>query len=192
VCSSDLDNWDLNNPLLISGHIHEYDLLQPNMIYVGTPYQHGFGDISDKTISIFTFLRGEWSQERIRLNIRRKETIYITPEDVINYEPPSDQLVKLVVKGEESVLKSIIKLEKITELKKKGVKVVFKPIQRIEPSAKIFKKMSYKERLLKELLKRAGAPARYPILKGGISPRIPLAIYNEPEPAHAQTEQLQL
>lgn len=49
------DEWSLSHPQVISGHIHEYQILQKNIIYVGTPIQHGFGEGTDKTVSFFVF-----------------------------------------------------------------------------------------------------------------------------------------
>lgn len=55
VVSSSGDEWPLNFPLCISGHVHDYDELQPNFIYIGAPYQQSFGDKTGKTISLFSF-----------------------------------------------------------------------------------------------------------------------------------------
>jgi len=154
------DKWDLNNSLMISGHVHDYDLLQPNMIYVGTPYQHSFGDKNDKTVSLFNFSQSgqlnqsnKWTQERIDLGLKKKITIYLTPEKLSTYEPPNDKLVKLVVRGDEASLKTAAKLEKIQELKKKGVKISFKVIQseKTLENNPIVQRMKYKDRLLFEL-----------------------------------------
>jgi hypothetical protein len=49
------DVWPLEAPYCISGHIHDYCHLQPNLWYVGTPIQHGIADVGEKTISAFTF-----------------------------------------------------------------------------------------------------------------------------------------
>lgn len=43
------DEWPVTNPYVVSGHIHQYDLLQPNLLYVGTPLQLAFAD-SDKKV----------------------------------------------------------------------------------------------------------------------------------------------
>ena len=156
------DKWDLNNPLMISGHIHSFDQLQPNMIYTGSPIQHTYSE-ENKTVSYFKFTKyiikdtkdnntkDKWEHERIDLGMIKKVTIYITPEQVLNYEVPTDKLVKLVVKGEEAAIKTIAKLDKIQELKKNNVKVVFKTIQVVEVSKQTQPKMSYKDRLYKEL-----------------------------------------
>lgn len=62
ITSNAGDPWNLDNPICISGHIHDFDVLQPNLIYVGTPIQHGYADTHDKTVSIFLFKPDEPSQ----------------------------------------------------------------------------------------------------------------------------------
>jgi DNA repair exonuclease SbcCD nuclease subunit len=157
IISATGDKWPLENPLMISGHIHDYDLLQPNMIYTGVPLMHSFADRDDKTVSMFTFSKNnknkvEWNQERIDLGLIKKITIYLTPEQIPNYEPPTDKLVKLVIRGDEASIKTIAKLDKISQLKKQGIKVVFKTIQSTEVSTnKFVSKISFRERLISEI-----------------------------------------
>ena len=151
IVSTEGDEWDLDLPLLISGHVHDYDRLQPNMIYTGTPLMHGFGDKSDKTVSFFTFEEKSWEEERIDLGLIKKVTIYISPEEVSAYQPPKDKLVKLVISGEESFIKAVAKLDKINELKKEGVKVVFKTAPTKLEKTEYLPKMSYGDRLKKEI-----------------------------------------
>ena len=63
-----------------------------------------------------------------------------------------NQLIKLVIRGEEAAIKTVAKLEKIVELKKKGVIVAFKATQTVENNNREpFVKMTYKERLFQEL-----------------------------------------
>lgn len=150
------DKWDLNNSLLVSGHIHDYDNLQPNVIYTGTPIQHTYNENDKKTVSFFIFTNNtEWKQERIDLGMMKKVTFYITTKEVENYQVPKDKIVKLVIKGDESEIKSIAKLEKIQQLKREGVKVVFKATQSIDSvesiETKNSSKMSYKNRFLSEI-----------------------------------------
>ena len=154
------DKWPINNPLVISGHVHDYDKLQSNLIYVGTPMQHAFGDSTDKTVSKYNFSLtdltglGEkknivWSEERIDLNLIKKVIVYITPDKIHTYEPPSNKLVKLVIRGDEGQLKAVSQLEKIKELKDKNVKVIFKLI--IDKNETTYKgpklKLRYRDRL---------------------------------------------
>lgn len=151
IVSTAGDKWSLDNPLMVSGHIHDYDLLQPNMIYTGVPLMHSFGDKPDKTVSLFTFENKNWTQERIDLGLIKKVTIYLTPEQVVNYTPPENKLVKLVVKGDEASIKTVAKLDKIQELKKNGVKVVFKTQIVEKTTDKPTLKMTFHDRLLSEI-----------------------------------------
>lgn len=151
------DKWPLDRPVCISGHIHDFDVLQPNIIYTGVPLMHSFGDRNDKAVSLFNFTKDEsskifWTHERIDLGLIKKVTVYITPEEIVHYEAENDKLVKLVVRGDEASIKSIVKLEKISQLKKQGVKIVFKTIQPNEtPVNKFVTKVSFYNRLLQEI-----------------------------------------
>lgn len=44
VVSTEGDEWDDEYPLVISGHIHDYQTVGKKIIYPGTPIQHAFGD----------------------------------------------------------------------------------------------------------------------------------------------------
>lgn len=147
------DKWSPEKSLCVSGHIHSYDYLQPNMIYTGTPIQHSFGDSVNNTVSMFTFNEKEWEQERIDLGMIKKVTIYLTPEEVATYVVPQNKIVKIVIRGEEADIKTIAKLEKIQELKRQGVKIAFKVTQSTEVSTSTLPKMPYKDRLYQEMRK---------------------------------------
>jgi DNA repair exonuclease SbcCD nuclease subunit len=127
------DKWPNDYPLLISGHIHDYDRLQANMIYVGTPMQHAFGDRSDKTVSVFSFLADKdedkqvrWREDRIDLDLVKRVIIYLNPDQIHDYIIPSNKLVKVVVKGTEAEIKAIVKSIAIDRLKSQGAIVAFK------------------------------------------------------------------
>jgi DNA repair exonuclease SbcCD nuclease subunit len=163
IISTEGDEWSLDKPLIISGHIHDYDRLQPNVIYVGTPVQHTYSENVNKAVSMFTFTLLEnnnnsdkefqWEEERIDLGLMKKVTVYVTPKEVNNYVPPNDKQIKLVIRGTEAEIKSIAKLEKLQELKRKGVKVVLKTDEMPPENVKtnFLPKMTYKDRLRLEL-----------------------------------------
>ena len=54
------DKWASNFPLVVSGHIHDWQFLDPNILYAGTPLQHAYGDSHNKTISYMTFYPSEF------------------------------------------------------------------------------------------------------------------------------------
>lgn len=166
------DKWPTTNPLVISGHIHDYDKLQPNLIYVGTPMQHAFNETCEKAISVFTFFQGntdekkweelkweelKWEESRVDLGLIKKVIIYLTPEKVHTYQPPTDKLIKIVIKGDDASLKAISKLEQIKEWKKIGIKISYKTISSIDSEDKKYPtlKMGYKDRLYTTICKDA-------------------------------------
>lgn len=157
ITSTDGDIWELNKPLVISGHIHDYDKLQDNIIYVGTPMQHAFGDKSDKTVSIFRFYSdGSWDEERVDLGLIKREIIYIEPKNIHNFIPDKNKLVKLVVRGLDSELKAISKFDVIKKLKNEGIKISYKIIsddidQNNMLDSNYSNHMSYMERLYLEI-----------------------------------------
>jgi DNA repair exonuclease SbcCD nuclease subunit len=161
IVSEHGDKYPLDYPLGISGHIHDYDQLQENFIYTGTSFQQTYSENGHKTVSMFEFPENGWSQEMIDLGLMKKVTVYITPEEVHGYVVPTDKMVKLVVRGSEAAIKTISKVAKIQELKKAGVKVVFKTIQQDVAPTKFTQKMSYAERLLSEISHDSHALAWY-------------------------------
>ena len=151
IISKEGDVWPEERPLLVSGHIHDYDFLQSNMIYVGTPLMHAFGDKSDKTVSLFNFSDSTWTQERIDLRLIKKVTVYLDTGDVESYQPPSDKLVRLVVKGDQAAVQACMKLSAVAKLKKGGVKVVFKTVAAKSSTKTMSKKAGFRERLVEQL-----------------------------------------
>jgi DNA repair exonuclease SbcCD nuclease subunit len=150
------DVWPEDYPLVISGHVHDYDRLQKNLIYVGTPMQHAFGDKEDKTISIYTFTDDNWEEDRIDIGLKKRIIVYLTPEKIHTYEPPEDKLVKIVIRGDEAEIKAVGKLEKIKELRKAGINVVLKVSKNEETNQKRVGptlKLKYKDRLYVEIQK---------------------------------------
>ena len=153
------DPWDKNNPLIISGHIHDYDRLQPNLIYIGTPMQHGFATAGDKTVSLFTFSKinnvENWTEDRIDLGMIKKIIVYITPEQIHNYEPQEDKLIKLTIRGDTASIAAVRKLDKIKELRKMGINISFKIVKdtTIETRKGPVLRMGYRDRLYTEICK---------------------------------------
>lgn len=128
IISKDGDQWPTNYPLVISGHIHDYQRPQDNIIYTGTPLQHAFGDSTDKTINIYTFDGDNFEEDRVDLGLPKRRTYYISAEEALFWEPPTDGLIRLVIKGTTSELKTFNKSKKSKELKKLVTKLVLKPI----------------------------------------------------------------
>ena len=129
ITSTDGDIWSVNNPYIISGHIHNYHNLQENILYIGTPIQHSYGDNPNKTISYFNFKSSTVrTEERISLGLPRKSTIKITCEQVNKYIPPLNSIIKITIVGNCEALKAIMNHPNIVIWRKLGHKVETKDI----------------------------------------------------------------
>jgi len=117
IVSTTGDVWPENFPLVVSGHIHQYGQPQENIIYVGTPLQHSFGDEDDCSVSLFTFTDdaegdGEVEEERIYLNIPKKRIVRIEHDQVKEFLSSPQTFngsTKLVVNGPHDKLQALSK-----------------------------------------------------------------------------------
>lgn len=129
ITSNEGDEYDLSWPMCISGHIHDYDDLQSNLIYTGTPIQHGFADRGNKTISMFTFegLEGAsrmvvTSHNRIQLNIPKKLNLHLSPEELLEYKHDGFSNVKITLHGDPMLIRQVLATTHTADLVKSGVK----------------------------------------------------------------------
>ena len=129
IKSTQGDKWDLNNPFVISGHIHDYDELQSNILYVGTPIQHTYSDKNDKTISSFVFMDNYTREEkRHSLNLPKKHIIHINYNDISEYKPLKNCKLKIIISGTSAEIKAIMRHPNIEVLKKLGHKIAYKDL----------------------------------------------------------------
>lgn len=131
IISVEGDVWPLNYPQIVSGHIHDYQEPQTNIIYTGTPIQHAFGDRHDKTISYFIFndnTNERFLHDRIDLLLPKKQIVYLKCSEVTNYVPQINCELKITIKGTSGELKAIIKHPNIDVWKKQGHKIVYKDV----------------------------------------------------------------
>ena len=130
IISNEGDKWPLGNPYVISGHIHDYQEPQTNILYTGTPMQHAFGDQHHKTISYFEFNvkdgKVERKHERIDLHLRKKHLEHITCTEVSGHIPRNNCDLKIVITGTSPEIKTILQHPNIEIWKKAGHKIVYK------------------------------------------------------------------
>lgn len=124
--SVDGDAWDADSPFIISGHIHDKQLPQENIFYVGSSMQHAFGESHDKTITMCYFTTN-MRFENVDLNLPRKRIVYRHLDDMESYTPETGQdKLKLTLSGTYDQYKVFKKSKKYKELVKKGVKLIYK------------------------------------------------------------------
>lgn len=122
------DKLPLNHPFVVTGHIHDYQKPQANILYTGTPIQHSFGDTVDKTISLLTWDGTSWIEERIDLGLVRRKCFHLKPHELINWSPPPGYIVKVKVEGTPGELKTLKSLPLIEKLRERGVIVTIKTL----------------------------------------------------------------
>lgn len=122
------DEWKADYPCVISGHIHEEQILD-NIYYPGSSRQHSYAENPDKVIWDVTFTKEDESYildyERVNLGLKGKKMKYMFVDDVDTFD--FDELqqfhIKLNVTGTRSELKQFRKSKKYKELIKGGVKI---------------------------------------------------------------------
>lgn len=124
------DKWELDWPLLISGHIHERQRPQENVIYPGSVITHSFGNHGDESqgLSIFEFSDQGLlvSEERISLGLKAKKTISLKVGDKIKISDFKDGNCRLVLSGtaDEIAKHKVEKQSRILE--NEGIKIVYR------------------------------------------------------------------
>lgn len=132
LTKSETDTWPAVSPVNFSGHIHDYEEVQSNLIYTGTPIQHGPHDTLDKTVSMIEYSPTDVpgtahmsSHKRISLVIPRKFVVNLTPEELSVYVMPPNCSIKIKVEGPASVIKTVMALDNVKRLAATlGVKIV--------------------------------------------------------------------
>lgn len=110
IISEHGDEWPKDYPLCVSGHIHQYQRLQDNLVYPGTPFQHGFGDSSDKCVLLLSKIlnTNNWEEERLGLNIWNKMTITMSVDELLTFKPRGDVIYNINLIGDVSVIRQTI------------------------------------------------------------------------------------
>lgn len=121
IISEHGDIWDKDAPLCISGHIHDYDVLQDNLIYPGTPFQQGFSDTSPKILLEVNFP----NTRKIKINMTRKIQLKMSLSELEAFHPDENKMYNISVMGNITDFKKITNIN----LDQGNVKLKFKPIE---------------------------------------------------------------
>lgn len=129
ITSIEGDEWSLTYPYVVTGHIHDYQEPQVNILYTGTPIQHAFGDRHDKTISYFVYhTPNEREHVRIDLGLPRKQIIRITCAEVSTYVPQQNHELKIIIRGTSGEIRAIKMHPNINIWKQSGYKIIYKDL----------------------------------------------------------------
>lgn len=125
------DEWPTDYPYIISGHIHDYQTLQNNILYIGTPIQHKFGENAHKFIALFhlsnkMYTHDNINYEKIKLNCPIKKIIHLTTDQLNKFILDDDIEAKIIIHCEPTDIKLLIKHPKILELSKTNAQIIYK------------------------------------------------------------------
>lgn len=127
------DPWPCDSPMVISGHIHEYQRPQDNILYIGAAIQNNFGDQTDPRVLCIRGTQRQWTELPLRLP--KKKTVYSTLEDVQTLDTaqyiddPHVDTVRIVVRGDYEQFKTFLKSKQYESLAANAkCKIVHKPI----------------------------------------------------------------
>jgi predicted phosphodiesterase len=133
IMSSEGDEWDITYPLIISGHIHDYQKPQSNILYIGASIQNSFGD---QTSPRLLLIQGKEQQE-LELSLPKKKTIYASLDKIPieqirqNLQTPDTDMVRIVIKCDYEQFKIFTKTTEYEELSQNSkCKIVHKPIEK--------------------------------------------------------------
>ena len=130
ILSVEGDKWSLNYPNIISGHIHDNQLLQENIYYPGSSLEISYGQNKQNIVAYVQFPKNEnYILEEINLEMPLKKLVYLDIENIddFNMSGTTEDEITLSLNGDYTEFKSLKKTKKYKELIKKGVKVIFKP-----------------------------------------------------------------
>lgn len=152
--SSKGDVWSKDNPMVISGHIHEHQIID-NIMYLGTPIQHSFGDNSKKFVLLIDSNK-KFISYALR-NIRKKKILHLSYSEFMNLEnidPESDyKIIVTVSKGQAVVLKKSAKYLAFNKIAKMSLNMPSEMISDQEVVQEVKELMSVDDMMIKNILK---------------------------------------
>ena len=155
------DTWDLDSPLVVSGHIHDNQRPQKNIYYPGTPIQHSFGDSGKNVVAVIDFSDETPQIIEEYTGCASKKTVSTTLEKLedIDLEKYEGSQLRIAIAGDATSLKVFQKSSKFKELQKAGVKVALKPVAADLEEVEKSESTSGFVELLEQLIKDEGNQA---------------------------------
>lgn len=158
------DEWPIDGPFILNGHLHECQSPQDNIFCCGTPYQTTYAEDPNKGVYLCTFNLGvsygaSKSQpplkpdiKRIKLNLKVKSSITVTPEGLKDVNVPGDNMdLRIIITGKQEDVEAVKQTQKYKDLKKvSNITLVLRPQFEFKPLTKMYQK-SYKEVLHNEV-----------------------------------------
>jgi DNA repair exonuclease SbcCD nuclease subunit len=148
IVAENVEEWDENNPMMVSFHVHDMQRVSDNLFYTGSSMQHSFSenikkylmkiyvnedvDLDDDKIA---FVNGDVCIKKLDIGVPKRKVINCNTKDLDNMKVLSDlipsiyrndmYILKVVVSGSITEFKQVKKKEIVKKLMGK-YKVIFK------------------------------------------------------------------
>lgn len=100
--------WPPDFPLNISGHIHNYQIVQDNLIYTGTPFQHDFTEPNNKGVFLLDLKSSDFKLTKMSLKIPPKVEIKVNYTELQNLIIDPNVELRLRIYGPTAYVKDIM------------------------------------------------------------------------------------
>ena len=120
------DEWPESMPLVISGHIHGYCVVQPNWVYAGMAWQQHATDSTDRAIMHCVFGENggniKYNDEawctRIKLpSLPKKINVELTCDELKKFKPDKNAHTWIKLSGTSEEIQTVLKLARVRDLK---------------------------------------------------------------------------
>lgn len=126
------DYWDEAYPPLISGHIHEAQVVGTNCFYPGSSNQIAINEDPDKALWLVRFNDdGEMEYEVLPLGLRGHREVALDYEELDDFDwsLPKKYYLKLKLKGTSEQFQLFRKSKVFKKLEKAQVRIVYDPVR---------------------------------------------------------------
>lgn len=108
IISSEGDEWELEWPMIISGHIHDRQQPQKNIYYIGASLQNSFGD---QTLPILLWIEPHTNTHtELVLDLPRKKTVYTNIENIQELDLQQD-IQQMIEQKNIDMIRIVVKCE---------------------------------------------------------------------------------
>lgn len=133
IVSTEGDEWDDEFPLVISGHIHDHQMVGKKIVYPGTPLQHAFGDSTVRRLCEVQVRADHTTYSFLDLNVPRKHIMkcdmneLAAMAELIEHKIDTQDKVRLKIEASAEEFALLKKSEHYKKLMNRGVRVQLKP-----------------------------------------------------------------
>jgi len=126
IVSEHGDEWSDDLPMVISGHIHDYQKPQHNIFYPGAPLQHSFGDTDNNIVLLIDVNDNNYTFQELDTGLSNKKIVYTSIDDIKKIKIDKEIDTKITLECTNDEFKTFKKTQKYKELVNEGVKIVCK------------------------------------------------------------------